>query len=401
MAEIDLYPIGESTWIDSTYPGHADGGVGTADDFTVTFSKTVSTACLTADIFRLLDETGAEIVDPFNSISVSNDYNEITKTITLSLSVALDASSNYTFIIDGLYDPVGDDQDVPHVITFTTSDVQTDIAAVQSDIDVITATDHSLIDDPISVVSTSGAATLVSSLPTNEAYNLDGGYNSGLVTIHMNEDLGTPYILVERKVIAMYESPWATVTPESVGLNATDDSIVEIQLPEVSTGVYISDGYEYKVTLLSTTTLADTTTTIDEDVSIVFTGTMSPMYTSVSNVLMQYPYYSSYETAKMIYLMSAYALTVDDSISATAPSKAATNYVTYAALWTLSTRGGDQKTIELGDLTVTKKTDTEDLSALWRRLADDALGTLGQIGPTTVIKGGAFTSPFATRNWGQ
>jgi hypothetical protein len=390
----------ESTWIEWTYPVHGQADVSANGNMQVCFSRTISSSAFVGDHFKLLDELGDEVADAFNTIVYDQDYDELSKILTLRLTTILDATTSYTLLIDGLFDPAASTQDAPHAVSFTTDDTTVAIAAVQTPDDSIIAEDHSMLDAPIVVSAGSGISRVVSSIPTNGSYNLGASYNNGVIVITMSDPIYSASMLVERHAIAMYETMWDIVAPTSATTSSGDDTKYEITLPEVSADVHFEAGYEYRVTVLSDTTLGTVSTNreLGFDHQIYFTGPLAPCYATVSSVIMQYPSASSYDIAKMLYISSAEAYVLDSTLEDTAPKKAATDFALYSALWRLSTRGSGSQKIQLGDLAVDKGTGGS-LSEMWRKQADDAWARLGGIGPKPVIKGGSTVSPFATRNW--
>jgi hypothetical protein len=390
----------QSSWIEWTTPVPGQEDVSTIGDILVCFSKTISESSITVDHFQLLDELGNVINNAFNTIIYNQDYNELSKVLTLRLVNALDPTSNYILLIDGLFDPAGATQDSVHAVSFMTDSSTATILPVQIPDESIMAEDHSLLDSPIIVSATTGISHVVSSIPTNGSYNLGTAYNNGVVTITMSDPIYSANILVERHAIAMYETLWDIVTPTSATTSGGDNTKYDITLPEVSAGVHIEAGYEYRVTVLSDTTLGTVSNNwaLGYDHLILFTGPLLPSYATVSSVLMQYPSVSSYDVAIMLYISSAEAYALDSTIDETTPRRAATDFALYSALWRLSTRGSGAQKIALGDLSVDKGTSST-MSDLWRKYADDAWARLGGVGPKVVIKGSSAVSPFVTRNW--
>jgi hypothetical protein len=390
----------QSTWVEWTNPVPGQEDVSTIADILVCFSKTISESSITVDHFQLLDELSNEIPSAFNTIIYSQDYNELSKVLTLRLVTALSPLSNYILLIDGLYDPAGTTQDSVHAVSFMTDSLTETIAPVQTPDDSIMAEDHSLLDAQIVVSAATGISHVVSSIPTNGSYNLGTAYNDGIVTITMSDPIYSASVLVERHAIAIYETLWDIVTPTSATTRAGDDTKYDITLPEISAGVHFEAGYEYRVTVLSDTTLGTTSTNwaLGYDHSVLFTGPLLPSYATISSVLMQYPSVSSYDVAIMLYISSAEAYALDSTIDEATPKRAATDFALYSALWRLSTRGSGAQKIALGDLSVDKGSSSA-MSDLWRKYADDAWARLGDVGPKVVIKGSSAVSPFVTRNW--
>jgi len=406
---IESHPLSESTWVESTYPTHMDDSVGPADNFVVTFTKAVSVASLVVDHFKIYDAVvGDELVGAFRDVAAHNDYDDLNLTLTLHLSAALDPNHEYTFVIDGLYDAVGNDQDIPHAVTFTTEDVVAVVPPEVTEESVIAAENHSianadiLIDDEAQAGSSGHTAYMD---PTDGAYNVAADTDVIYVTFSPN-DVTAATATVTRRQIAWQETSW-----ETIGVTTDIDAAapptgtsgkLEITMPAVSTDVYLEPGYEYKFVVHATQkTVGGTPSAIDETFEFEIMGELEYMFTSVSSVLMQYPGWASYDVARLIYINSARAIALDSGQTNTL-TRAGEDYVLYSTLWRLSLIGSsDSAMVMLGDLQVqsAQATGNTGLSGKWEELMNRAEARLARVGPRWARKGSGYASPFSTRDW--
>jgi hypothetical protein len=169
-----------------------------------------------------------------------------------------------------------------------------------------------------------------------------------------------------------------------------DAGVVTITLPQVSSGVYVEPGYEYRVDI------GLPSTTGESLFEFMFLGELENMLTSVQSVLLQAPGSSSMDIARMIYLNSADAIEYDSG-QGTTPTKAGTDYVLYSTLWQIATTTPPSAKITLGDLTVDPGSTSSE--SRWRKLMEDALAKLSKADPKFLVKGSGNTSPHAARDW--
>lgn len=400
MAIVDLSPLSESSWISGTSINHGDSNVDRIGDVYIDINHTISTASL-AGCARIVGPDGVDVADIFDPIDVRNDYNSIRRRLTLHLSTPLEKLTQYSLIIDGLYSPTGEGQDQPHIISFITCNAEVDLTPEIAEEDLITVVDKTIISKPLVIVEgTQTVNTLVRTLPTNGAYNLAPAYNDGVVLLVFSEDVPadpSSYVTVERRVISAVDTALETVTA-TITRSATNDHQIEIQLPEITTGVYLEIGHEYIITVSGTLPVGTGTLTTDR--TIRFCGQISPMFASVQNVLMNYPGTSSYDVALMIFYASSEVMGVQPSMDADTPTKPAIEYTLYSTLARLADINNDDfRSVQLADLKIDLG-DGFSLAAKWRALADQAWARLaGSTGPRVGIKGGSTPSPFVTRDW--
>jgi hypothetical protein len=396
MTIININPSSQSEWIADT--SIHDGDVNTAriGDIIVTFSRTVATASIPDSVW-VVGPTGDVIDGALDPIDTSNDFNSITKRLTLHLADPLDKLSEYMLVIDGLYSPTGESQDTAHRVVFATNNLDVDLN-VADDEPALVVQDKTDISRPLRIVDgEAGVSLFVRSLPTNGAYNLAPAYNQGVINLIFSANVGTnpdSHVLIERRIISTVETSFEIVGA-AVTSNAVNLKQVDITLPAISEGVYLEQGYEYRVTAFGT--LPMETGTLGSDKTIVFAGKLSPMMASVQNVLVSYPRVTSYDAARRIFEASTEVMDVVPNMDAEHPTRAASEYVLYMSLARLSDgKSSDSKSVKLGDLSIEKGSTS---TSSWRSLANKAWAKLTGGGPAVGVKGGSKTSPFVTRDW--
>lgn len=415
MAIISVDPLSESSWIERTYPDHADYDVGVADNFIVTFSKTVDSDSLVNSNFTLQDENGNEIDDAFRDIALNNDYSSLSRSLTLHLNNALNTETEYVFSITGLYDASGDDQDAPHVLSFRTGNIPVTITSPDEEENAIQAEDDSLIDADIVDYETLiiDDVNIIRTTPTNRTYNYNG-LQPFVLTFYFDR---VPYdneedITIEKRVISQYEANWVDIVPESIVIDEANSAIIVTLEPEdgdEADDYALAAGYEYRVVVPTTVTFwSDAGSgvyaiTLDNDYEYYITGPLTisgnPMFSSVNAVLLQYPNYTAYEVAKMLYIQTGVTLQLNPNVNPAEPPRAASDYAMYSTLFYLSAAMGDATRIVLADLEVEKP--QESLLARWYDLMREAELRLRRPSPVWAIRGENNISPHAARDWNE
>lgn len=387
----------DSGWIERTIPGHADQSVSTADDFIVEFKITPAATTLVSGNFKVLNATDYSEIG-FRDISLHNDYSDLTKILSLTLLEELEIETDYMFVISGIYDAAGQEMPRPHVVTFRTTDIATAIPEEIDEPDLIRSEDHTLIEYDI---ETSGTVTTADvfverTSPTNLSYNVVETFDP--VVLYFSE---TPTVItdivVEQKLISEFETTWVDITSGSV-LNIVGDTVEITPLP-IGADI-ISPGYEYLITIPTTVEFENAvpeTVYLSSAYTLQFCGILDPMFSSVANVLMNYPGFSSYDVAKMIYITTAAVLSINENIDPLAPPRTAVNYVTYMTLFRVGSTYGDANRIQLGDLEVEKPDDG--ILKTWLELALSAEAKLNRVKPGYQVKGENYTSPHSARDW--
>lgn len=397
MTVLSFNSSSESSWIESTTPAHAAEDVGRLDPFSVTFARTVAMACLVSGNFNLLTPNGEEVVNAFQPVDLTNDYSDISKTLTLRLNAALDADAEYAFVIEGLYDPSGTPQDQPHIVLFVTNTAAVTLDPVIDD-DLIVVENHTLANTPLVLQPVESvapdAAHIVRTVPTNLSYNLATNYNAGIVSIVFDRAPTDVTVSIERRPISFMEVAWSAV----VDGGTANGNQWNVQIPVSAGSDYLAAGYEYRI-VVTAATFADTTSFSEPDgIIYYFTGPLSPMFASVKDVFFYMPTIEPFYIAREIYLNSQYVTTLDTSIDPAFPPKAASDYALYATLYKYVSNHAEANSVQLGDFMVEKKNEYS-FADRFKKLMDDALSRLTYTGPRVVVKGGNYPSPFADRSW--
>lgn len=369
-----------SSWIEWTSPQHGTTDVSRVDNFLVKFTKVVASECIVSSNFKLFNDSGEELVDVFAPVSRHNDYDPVAKILELHLTTPLDASSQYVFMIDGLYDAIGDDQDQPHTILFTTNDYDEDLTPVVSDGSVISVVDRTISNADLVPATVAEGQHSAFMNPSGGSYNVAASTSQLSITFSPADVEAADAVVYSRPISSM-DTSW-----DQLAATATlvDDGHMTIDLPLSGSG-YVAAGYEYRVVV----------TIGSETHEFLFAGELSPMFTSVQSVLFQSSRLSSFLVARNIYMDSQYVVSVDSNQSSS-PSKAASDYVLYNTLASLSPLD-TMKSYSLADLSVSRKTSAQQE---WARMADAALAKL-QGGPRFLVKGSSNINPHAKRDFGS
>ena len=418
--ELDiLVALQESAFIKSTDPVYGETDVDTDKVFTVIFNVTPATSSLDANNFRLeKTDDGERFL--FNSISFTNDWTPLSKTLTLHLDSALDVLEQYTFIIENLYDAAGNPQDQPYIITFTSSDISSTIPEEADELNYFNADDYSLVNNDIvvsevTVPTNTADVTFISSTPTNLSYNITGTKISNSIdmlfslfpAVDETEDEYIDYFTFERKLISLSETSWEDFSDEwHVYADETGFHICVIDDAELQ-DLDLGDGYEYRIIVSSTLPFLDLTVPetpeevfLDSDYTLQFISNLPDMFTSVNSVLLYFGTFEPYDVAKYIYLNSQYVTLINENAISTWP--AAINYVKFSTLYTLGSLSYTSASrIVLGDLEV--ESPDGDMLAIWKSAMDSAEISLGRkTARVWAVKGANHTDTNwsqTTRNW--
>jgi hypothetical protein len=405
MTVLDINGDSESTWIEYTNPDFGELNFPPTNDITIKFSKSIAVRSISKSTITLLDSSG-DPIDAFRGISVTNDYDPLLFHLTLHLSSTLSSNSEYTLFINELYDAAGDIQDRPHSVTFRTGTSIAAVPAAVTESSVINVEDNTLINADLNILTEGSTATgsyTIYMNPTDGAYNVSESTGELTITFSPSEIVDAT-VTVERRAISEFELAW-----ESVGITSSITSgILTVVLPEVSTGVHIEAGYEYRVIVsdlfIAGATVQDDDVAVEGGATLQFIGLLDPIYGSVSRVLMLSPGKSSYLIAKLLYIYTAKAITIMPALaSAQSILPAAIDYVTFGTLFDLSGSSSTSNKYSLGDLTIENTQGETTGSGKWRLLMEKAEIRLTKTAPRFVNKGGASSytgNGFTSRDFG-
>lgn len=223
----------------------------------VKFGFTPNVSTLSHENFELwtTGATPTQIADPFRGFDQYNDYNSVSRTITLFVEADLDSATEYELRASGLKNTIGAPQpaDEAH---FTTGSYVPPTEPVP---DVVEIIDHSVKSSIISEPGDSvfeiieggggGLFDIVDTDPENGSYYVASNENNGRVTIVFNEVpasiyINSTYFKVQRKAFGRGANPWETL-PARIILHTSSKSVY-IDFPSNdATPVYYEDDHAY------------------------------------------------------------------------------------------------------------------------------------------------------------
>ena len=214
-------------------------------------------------VYNTSGATPVEISDPFETITIAEDYNAIAKILTLTWnSGILDPNTDYKITLTGLEQPDGSTLDDTEVHFTTGSSVTPTPSEVPTAATPTTVIDYSLIADAFttSIISTSSLTFSVDSTdPENGEYYIQEDYENGRVTIVFTETPAADFadhIKVQRKIIQRAPARWETISDVDVTLDGSNpyiyidfpalDHFPEAATPlDAATPIHLEDDYEY------------------------------------------------------------------------------------------------------------------------------------------------------------
>lgn len=239
--------------------------VGTAS-LKVKFMRTIKLSSITDDKFKLMKVSASPsfLADPFIPIAISQDYNTISRVLTLYYRDVLDSAVPYTFTVTGLQSPTGDA--IPtESVTFTSPTITTSTPDDTDDTGSSGGTtveyeveDYSVKDDipivPGQIVDnldfvSASTFRIVDTDPSASDPVVDTDYNDGRITIKFSQMpaatyINSSYFKVQRKPIQREFSRW-----ESVSVHYAVDTVkpwVYLDFPSTDdTPVYHTTGKDY------------------------------------------------------------------------------------------------------------------------------------------------------------
>lgn len=232
----------------------------------IKFGISIKTSTLINANFLLSYQTASpsEIANPFKTIVLADDYNSISRVLTLEFnSGVLQASTDYELLITNLKNASGVTQsNAIHLFSTDSDPIPTPEEERQQPPEV-TIIDHSIVPDVVFVDTSSTASSdtvfaLVESDPENWDVFLPEDYNKGVVTLKFNikpnsDFLTSTYFFAQKKAIQRRPGRW-----ETVSIVITEDPSypwVYIKFPsndatpvyDTSGAVYYEENYKYRV----------------------------------------------------------------------------------------------------------------------------------------------------------
>lgn len=228
----------------------------------VKFNNHVKVATLVTENFSLyLDSaTPTLISDAFNEIDC-NDYNSISRVLTLSLDSSLEANTAYVLRVENV-EYAGSGTPVEDDYSFVTTDAVTGIVeAVPEPVFIDDFSIKSTIDIyDGDMVTGSSEFYFIDSDPVNSDFYVESDYNDGRITITFNANpdvsyLNADYIKVQRKKNQIGPTRWEAV-PVNFAMSSTKP-VVYLSFPAIEDAAiyrepgytYFEEGYVYRVRL--------------------------------------------------------------------------------------------------------------------------------------------------------
>jgi hypothetical protein len=230
---------------------------------TLKFGVSLQTASIHNDCFTVATDaaTPVAITDPFLEIAVAEDYNPISRILSLSWSEdALEPNTDYTLTIAGLKNVIG--QELSElVLQFTTGDsVNTSTDGIPVAPPTTSVIDYSIVSGAFDDIVVNPANQLFgvdTADPINGDYYLPADYNNGRVTVTFTEqpDIGTlnsNTVKVQKRPIQRGPSRWETIDVRilsSATLLYIDfpaiDHYPETATPYEGSPIFYTSGYSY------------------------------------------------------------------------------------------------------------------------------------------------------------
>lgn len=182
----------------------------------IKFPQTVSVSSLTNEHFRLFlnVSTPVEIIDPFNPIQIINDYDSISRVLTLRFKTQLNPDTPYLLTVTGLYDPAGRVLlDEEYYFTSTNSPQPSPLVPIPEPTYVI---DYSVIPDAFSVDSVHESSGFYITSTEPEDPFIDNDFNNGRVIVKFSippngNFVNSQYFKAQRKSLTRGFSRWESV----------------------------------------------------------------------------------------------------------------------------------------------------------------------------------------------
>lgn len=224
----------------------------------IKFARTVKVSSILDSNFRVFTDeaTPVEINSPFVAINTLTDYNQISRTLTLTWDQILSESQDYIILISDLVDATG--VTIPdEAIYFTSPATAATPAYITQEltgtvIEEILVEDYSIkpdIETSYQIIAKNPEFYIVSTYPSIGEFYLPPTENDGRVIIEFNQNpaanfLSSRFFKAQRKKMQKMPSRWEDL---SVVISAnTARKEVYIDFPSSdATPVYNVDGKEY------------------------------------------------------------------------------------------------------------------------------------------------------------
>lgn len=392
----------------------------------IKFGRTLEVASITNDKFEVVDTTASTptvIVDPFQEIDLSEDYNSISRVLTLHWNEGkLSANSLYELIVSGFEDSAGDSID-DETVSFETDEDISDEPAVDPapTVTPVVIEDYSILDDATAsseILSNSGNEFYItSSTPADGEYYVENDFENGRVTVTFSTEpdddyVNSTYFKAQRKIIQRAPVRWETLTTEI----SKDDKSVFVDYPSIDDDPtvwatanenYFAENYRYR--LIISKDIKDT----DENELLVsttinFAAGLSPLYIAPEELQDVFEDATLLDIAEQIFVASTEARDLLGLKDGDEIPILALDYVKAAAACSLSKvfdeTAGNEVSFRLGDLSVMTRNYTKDSinrgnAGTWCELAFALRKELiaSRTGMKAVLKGANWANPIPQR----
>lgn len=211
-----------------------------------------------ADCFLLENIlTNETVVDAFRDIDTGEDYNIISRVVTLRPKTLL-GSGEYRVTVAGLKSASG--LTYPSASMTLRLDADSDTVIEIDEPPVSSVVDYSILDispedldAPGLIEEGDGGFGVVSVDPPPDQWFLEEDHNNGIVSIRFNKSIdpsymSSKYFKISRKKIQVAPSRWERVDVDF--LSNEDMDVVHMSIRPFEEGKYIEEGYVYKLTVL-------------------------------------------------------------------------------------------------------------------------------------------------------
>ena len=372
----DVIPVPDeysnTEWVSYTFPAAQDK-IKASSPFLVKFGKPVDTSLLTNDNFELYeigyrDSSGVVefstyiiterellsltlVEDPFEDIDITQDYNSISRELSLTLSDDLTSGSTFVFVVKDLVDTTGDAQVDNNVVIFATavSGEECEVTPEDFDIDEIIIEDYTLVQPPLPVDALTSYSQVTCSISDGTIHvpaateTITLTYSSAVTSSNIRvtkEDLDTGLVSVVSTTIVQDGTTFlVTITMPNAGT--------------VDSPIYIESNCLYTIDAIYAT--------------IQFMGVISPFYVPLNSFL---PYTTAAQGdpilwARIVYMMSKEVYATMGANAASYEADRADAVINYTKYLILSMFAGTSTndSFMLGELQVTTGQSTGGLSA--------------------------------------
>lgn len=234
----------------------------TVTEVTIQFNVSLRASAITNDKFLVATDeaTPVSVTDPFETIDLNEDYNSVSRTLTLHWSDdVLTASTGYVLTISGLKNILGQVLD-DWAVSFTTGDtVNTALDGLPPAPEEVSIVDYSIVSsvfDTFAIPVDTAIFQLIEVDPVNGDYYLPADYHNGRIRLTFNiapasTSVNSTNIKVQQKEISRSPARWEDVDARlsQSGVNVYIDLPSVDHYPEAATPatevVYYTSDYEY------------------------------------------------------------------------------------------------------------------------------------------------------------